>query len=54
MGGGFKHPVRINATGDTPHLSIINALIAGFDGTDIGPVIHVHFGERGFTITRPR
>lgn len=47
MGGGFKHPVRINATGDTPHLSIINALIAGFDGTDIGPVIHVHFGGRG-------
>ena len=47
MGGGTKHPVRINATGDTPHLSIINALIAGFDGTDIGPVIHVHFGGRG-------
>lgn len=47
MGGGVKHPVRINATGDTPHLSIINALIAGFDGTDIGPVIHVHFGGRG-------
>lgn len=47
MGGGAKHPVRINATGDTPHLSIINALIAGFDGTDIGPVIHVHFGGRG-------
>ncbi len=47
MGGGSKHPVRINATGDTPHLSIINALIAGFDGTDIGPVIHVHFGGRG-------
>lgn len=46
-GGGVKHPVRINATGDTPHLSIINALIAGFDGTDIGPVIHVHFGGRG-------
>jgi methylmalonyl-CoA mutase cobalamin-binding domain/chain len=46
-GGGSKHPVRINATGDTPHLSIINALIAGFDGTDIGPVIHVHFGGRG-------
>ena len=39
--------MRINATGDTPHLSIINALIAGFDGTDIGPVIHVHFGGRG-------
>jgi len=47
MGGGSVHPVRINATGDTPHLSIINALIAGFDGTDIGPVIHVHFGGRG-------
>lgn len=47
MGGGSHHPVRINATGDTPHLSIINALIAGFDGTDIGPVIHVHFGGRG-------
>lgn len=47
MGGGAKHPVRINATGDTPHLSILNALIAGFDGTDIGPVIHVHFGGRG-------
>lgn len=47
LGGGVKHPLRINATGDTPHLSIINALIAGFDGTDIGPVIHVHFGGRG-------
>jgi len=47
MGGGAKHPIRINATGDTPHLSIINAMIAGFDGTDIGPVIHVHFGGRG-------
>lgn len=47
LGGGAKYPVRINATGDTPHLSIINALIAGFDGTDIGPVIHVHFGGRG-------
>ena len=47
LGGGSKHPMRINATGDTPHLSIINALIAGFDGTDIGPVIHVHFGGRG-------
>lgn len=47
MGGGSRHPMRINATGDTPHLSIINALIAGFDGTDIGPVIHVHFGGRG-------
>ncbi|MEG1858356.1 MAG: cobalamin-dependent protein, partial [Pseudoflavonifractor sp.] len=47
MGGGAKHPVRINATGDTPHISILNALIAGFDGTDIGPVIHVHFGGRG-------
>lgn len=47
MGGGSTHPVRINATGDTPHLSILNALIAGFDGTDIGPVIHVHFGGRG-------
>ncbi|SMD03029.1 cobalamin-dependent protein [Sporomusa malonica] len=47
LGGGSIHPMRINATGDTPHLSIINALIAGFDGTDIGPVIHVHFGGRG-------
>lgn len=45
--GGAVHPIRINATGDTPHLSVINALIAGFDGTDIGPVIHVHFGGRG-------
>lgn len=47
LGGGSRHPVRINATGDTPHLSIVNSLIAGFDGTDIGPVIHVHFGGRG-------
>lgn len=47
LGGGSIHPMRINATGDTPHLSIINAFIAGFDGTDIGPVIHVHFGGRG-------
>ena len=47
LGGGSKHPMRINATGDTPHLSVINAMIAGFDGTDIGPVIHVHFGGRG-------
>ena len=47
MGGGAVHPMRINATGDTPHLSVINAMIAGFDGTDIGPVIHVHFGGRG-------
>ncbi len=47
LGGGVVHPMRINATGDTPHLSILNALIAGFDGTDIGPVIHVHFGGRG-------
>ncbi|MCP1101846.1 3-isopropylmalate dehydratase small subunit [Aequitasia blattaphilus] len=47
MGGGVKHPLRINATGDTPHLSILNAFIAGFDGTDIGPVLHVHFGGRG-------
>ena len=47
MGGGAKHPMRINATGDTPHLSVINAMIAGFDGTDIGPVIHVQFGGRG-------
>jgi methylmalonyl-CoA mutase cobalamin-binding domain/chain len=47
LGGGSKHPLRINATGDTPHLSILNAFIAGFDGTDIGPVIHVHFGGRG-------
>ena len=47
MGAGEIHPMRINATGDTPHLTIINAFIAGFDGTDIGPVIHVHFGGRG-------
>lgn len=47
LGGGTRHPVRINATGDTPHLSILNSFIAGFDGTDIGPVIHVHFGGRG-------
>ena len=47
LGGGSVHPMRINATGDTPHLSIINALLAGFDGTDIGPVIHVHYGGRG-------
>ena len=47
LGGGSKHPMRINATGDTPHLSILNSFIAGFDGTDIGPVIHVHFGGRG-------
>ena len=47
MGGGSKHPVRINATGDTAHINILNALIAGFDGTDIGPVILVHFGDRG-------
>lgn len=47
LSGGSRHPMRINATGDTPHLSILNALIAGFDGTDIGPVIHVHFGGRG-------
>ena len=47
MGGGAKHPVRINATGDTAHINILNALSAGFDGTDIGPVIHVHFGGRG-------
>ncbi|CQR72378.1 2-methyleneglutarate mutase [Sporomusa ovata DSM 2662] len=47
LGGGSIHPMRINATGDTPHLSIINALLAGFDGTDIGPVIHVHYGGRG-------
>lgn len=47
LGGGSVHPIRINATGDTPHLSVLNALIAGFDGTDIGPVIHVHFGGRG-------
>ena len=47
LGGGRRHPMRINATGDTPHLSILSALIAGFDGTDIGPVIHVHFGGRG-------
>ena len=47
MGGGSRHPIRINATGDTAHISILNAFIAGFDGTDIGPVIHVHFGGRG-------
>ncbi len=47
MGGGAKHPCRINATGDTAHLNILNGFIAGFDGTDIGPVIHVHFGGRG-------
>lgn len=47
MGGGSVHPIRINATGDTTHLNVLNALIAGFDGTDIGPVIHVHFGGRG-------
>lgn len=47
MGGGSVHPLRINATGDTPHLSILNSFLAGFDGTDIGPVIHVHFGGRG-------
>ncbi len=47
MGGGAVHPMRINATGDTTHLNVLNALVAGFDGTDIGPVIHVHFGGRG-------
>lgn len=47
LGGGSRHPIRINATGDTPHLSILNAFLAGFDGTDIGPIIHVHFGGRG-------
>ena len=47
LGGGSKHPIRINATGDTAHINILNALIAGFDGTDIGPVIHVHYGGRG-------
>ena len=47
LGGGRIHPMRVNATGDTPHLTIINSFIAGFDGTDIGPVIHVHFGGRG-------
>jgi methylmalonyl-CoA mutase cobalamin-binding domain/chain len=47
QGGGSEHPIRINATGDTPHLSILNALIAGFDGTDVGPVIHIHFSGRG-------
>lgn len=47
LGGGAKHPIRVNATGDTTHLNVLNALIAGFDGTDIGPVIHVHFGGRG-------
>ena len=47
LGGGSEHPMRINATGDTTHLNVLNAFIAGFDGTDIGPVIHVHFGGRG-------
>lgn len=47
MGGGSVHPIRINATGDTTHLNVLNAFVAGFDGTDIGPVIHVHFGGRG-------
>lgn len=47
MGGGSEHPIRINATGDATHINILNALIAGFDGTDLGPVIHVHFGGRG-------
>lgn len=47
MGGGSTHPVRINATGDTTHINVLNGLMAGFDGTDIGPVIHVHFGGRG-------
>lgn len=47
MGGGSVHPMRINATGDTTHLNVLNAFVAGFDGTDIGPVIHVHFGGRG-------
>lgn len=47
LGAGSIHPMRVNATGDTPHMTIINAFIAGFDGTDIGPVIHVHFGGRG-------
>ncbi len=47
MGGGKVHPIRVNSTGDTTHLNVLNALIAGFDGTDIGPVIHVHFGGRG-------
>ena len=47
LGAGKVHPMRVNATGDTPHLTIINSFIAGFDGTDIGPVIHVHFGGRG-------
>lgn len=47
LGAGSVHPMRVNATGDTPHLTILNAFIAGFDGTDIGPVIHVHFGGRG-------
>lgn len=47
MGGGEKHPIRINSTGDATHLNVLNGLIAGFDGTDIGPVVHVHFGGRG-------
>ncbi|SHI32421.1 2-methyleneglutarate mutase [Dethiosulfatibacter aminovorans DSM 17477] len=46
-GGGSVHPMRINATGDTTYLNVLNALVAGFDGTDIGPVVHVHFGGRG-------
>lgn len=46
-GGGAIHPMRINATGDTTYLNVLNALVAGFDGTDIGPVVHVHFGGRG-------
>lgn len=47
LGGGSVHPIRINATGDTTHLNVLNAFVAGFDGTDIGPVVHVHFGGRG-------
>lgn len=46
-GGGSVHPMRINATGDTTYLNVLNALVAGFDGSDIGPVVHVHFGGRG-------
>lgn len=46
-GGGAIHPCRINATGDMTHLNVLNGFVAGFDGTDIGPVIHVHFGGRG-------
>ena len=36
MGGGARHPMRINATGDTPHLSVVNAFIAGLNGHRAG------------------